>query len=122
MPYVAFGYVAPHYAEGDELLYHVIYADGLGPPSAGQVIGGWSGVAAAAGFEPARTTTGEQVFAAPATGLAQGTEYQVSFVWHDGANSSNVDTSATWRTADEFNEGVSESITVSAGLDEALLA
>lgn len=80
-------------------LYYVV-ATGTEPTGsqikAGQDSGG--SAAAAAGFESARTTDGEQVFASPASGLAGSTLYRVSLVWTDGTEDSNV-VSTTFTTS-----------------------
>ena len=78
-------------------LYYVIYPDGLSAPSAAQVIAGQDSTGSAAtasGNEACRTTTGDQIFASPATGCAASTAYRIAFVASDGVTPSAVAVSA----------------------------
>lgn len=78
-------------------LYYVIYQDGLSAPSAEQVIAGQDSTGSAAtasGNEACRTTTGDQIFASPATGCAASTAYRIAFVASDGVTPSAVAVSA----------------------------
>lgn len=70
-------------------LYYVVYPSTEAAPSGAQVASGLSWApAVAAGNDTARTDTGSQVFP-EVTGLAGGS-YRAAFVWHDGADYSNV--------------------------------
>lgn len=82
-------------------LFYVIYTAEKSNPSAAQIKAGQdatSSAAVASGVENARTTTGEQVFSTPASGLTAGTSYKIAFVWSDGTNDSNVVVSSAWAT------------------------
>ena len=79
-------------------LYYVIYPDGFSAPSAAQIIAGQDSTGAAAtasGSEACRTTTGDQVFESPATGLTPSTAYRIAFVASDGVTPSAVAVSAS---------------------------
>lgn len=87
---------------GQAALYFVIYPSAQTAPNAHQIVAGQnaSGAAArASGWEFARPTVGEQVFAATAGGLAAGTSYRVALVWFDSTWFSNVVVSAPFTTA-----------------------
>ena len=79
-------------------LYYVIYPDGDGTPSDAQIIAGQDSTGSAAtasGNEACRTTTGDQIFASPATGCAASTAYRIAFVASDGVTPSAVAVSAS---------------------------
>lgn len=98
-------------------LYYVIYASAGSEPSAAQIKAGQDATGSAAvasGNETARTTTGEEVFAAAASGLTPSTGYKVSFVWSDGTNDSNVVVTSAWSTA--------EPVEIDAGIGQAIAA
>ena len=81
-------------------LYYVIYPSAQSAPSAAQVKAGQNSggtAATASGTADARTTTGEQVFAA-ATGLTASTSYRAAFVWTNGTSDSNVAVSDAFTT------------------------
>ncbi len=75
-------------------LYWVVQAAAVADPSAAQVVSGLDGSGAAAvdaGDEDSPTvTTAPFTFAVDAAGLTPGTNYEIAFVWYDGANYSNV--------------------------------
>ena len=101
-------------------LYYVVYPSAESEPSAAQIKAGQkqSGAAAtASGSETARTTTGEEVFAAAAGGLSGATSYRVALVWSDGTNDSNVVVSSAWATWNSGSLAASES-----GADTASIA
>jgi len=82
-------------------LFYVIYPSAGSAPSATQIKAGQDSTGSAAtasGYENARETTGEQIFASAATGLSAGTSYRVAFVWSDGTNNSNVVVSDAFST------------------------
>jgi len=85
----------------NQKLYYVIYPSAQSAPSAAQIKAGQnsSGASAtASGWELARETTGEQIFASAASGLTAGTSYRVAFVWSDGTGDSNVVVSDAFST------------------------
>lgn len=103
-------------------IYYVIYPSALGDPSAVQVSTGkdaTGAAAVAAGSETARTTTGQQVFSSPATGLTNNTSYKAAYVWSDGTSYSNVAVSQAWRTGALFSSTLPAVLTMSAKLRAA---
>jgi len=100
-------------------LHYVIYPANMSAPSAVQVSQGRNSSGAnatASGNTTARTTTGQQVFSVPATGLSDNTSYRVAFVWTDGSSFSNVDVSSVWRTGALFSKNLQGTATVTARL------
>lgn len=83
-------------------LYFVIYPAAQPAPTAAQIVAGQNSAGSAAvasGSESARSTTGEQIFANAAGGLAPSTSYLIAFVWSNGTSFSNVAVSASFSTA-----------------------
>lgn len=107
------------------VVFYVIYASAGSAPSAAQVKAGQDATGSAAvahGHEVARTTTGEQVFAA-ATGLTAGTSYRVAFVWSDWTTDSNVAVSDAWSTtAAAIDESASDTAAATETITAALVA
>ncbi len=75
-------------------LYWVVYASSATTPTAEQVLAGYTGTAVLAGFEDARTDSGDHELAPiDITGVAAGT-YQAAIVWYDGETFSAVSETA----------------------------
>lgn len=92
-------------------IYFVVYPTAESEPSAAQIRAGQrsSGSAAvAAGSEPARYPSGEQVWSALASGLTASTTYDVSFVWASAVDESAVVTGSFTTDA----SGGSQSLTL----------
>lgn len=97
-------------------MYAVIYPDGSGPPTAAQIIAGYSGTAVWAGSTAAPTAAGTFDWPTTATGLTGGTSYRIAFAWSNGSDTSNVTSSARFETlaAATYNLTASLAATVQA--------